>query len=202
MSAGDGSGTRDLQRLRREAAGCTACRLYHDATQTVFGRGSPRADLLLVGEQPGDREDLAGEPFVGPAGRVLDRALEEAGVDPGGVFTTNVVKHFKFTRRGKRRIHQKPRRDEIDACLPWLRAEIEAVTPSMVVALGATAAKTLISSSVSVTRQHGEIFERDGLRLTATLHPSAILRAPDERRDEMMAQLVEDLRAAAAGPSG
>ncbi|MDQ3611908.1 MAG: UdgX family uracil-DNA binding protein, partial [Actinomycetota bacterium] len=174
------------------------CGLYRDATQTVFGQGPGTARLMLVGEQPGDREDLAGRPFVGPSGQLLDRGLVDAGIDRQDVYVTNVVKHFKFIRRGKRRIHQKPSADEIGACRPWLDGELTAVRPEVVVALGATAAKALLGPSFRVSRQRGEVFHSDGARYTATLHPSAILRLPDGERDGAVGDFVDDLTAVAA----
>lgn len=188
----------DLSALRDEAARCTRCHLYQDATQTVFGAGPHDADLMLVGEQPGDQEDREGEPFVGPAGRVLDDALRDAGIDRDRSYVTNMVKHFKFKRQGKRRIHQKPNREEIVACQPWLDGEIAAVQPAVVVLLGATAATALLGSSFRVTAQRGEVFDRDGYRLTATVHPSSILRIPDERRQAAYDDLVADLSTVAS----
>lgn len=187
-----------LSDLRDAAATCTNCGLYRDASQTVFGRGPDTARLMLVGEQPGDREDLDGRPFVGPAGRLLDRGLVDAGIDRRDVYVTNVVKHFKFTRRGKRRIHQKPNADEIAACRPWLEGELAAVRPEVVVALGATAARALLGPSFRVSRQRGEVLRLNGARCTATLHPSAILRLPDDERDAAVGDLVNDLSVAAA----
>jgi uracil-DNA glycosylase len=186
---------RSLKALREEAAGCRACHLWRPATQTVFGEGSPRARLMLVGEQPGDKEDLAGKPFVGPAGRELDRGLEEAGIERGDAYVTNVVKHFKFEERGKRRIHQTPKRFEIDACGPWLEAELEVVSPDALVLLGAVAAKALLGSSFRVTRHRGELLESELAPIvTATIHPSAILRAPDdESRQSQRRACAEDL---------
>ena len=186
-----------LEQLRRDAADCTNCDLYRDATQTVFGKGPQRARLMIVGEQPGDQEDKAGEPFVGPSGRLLDRALVDAGIDRDMVYITNAVKHFKFTPRGKRRIHSKPNAEEIKACRPWLDAELEAVDPQIVLALGATAAKALLGASFRVTKQRGEIMERDGRKMTATLHPSALLRLKDPERTEGIAQFTDDLRVVA-----
>lgn len=186
----------DLEALRRLSKTCTRCDLYQDATQTVFGNGSARALLMFVGEQPGDSEDVAGETFIGPAGRMLDRGLEEAGIDREAAYVTNMVKHFKFTRRGKRRIHQKPNSLEIGACRPWLDAELTTVDPRLVVPLGATAAKGLLGSSFRVTKQRGELIERDGVRFMATLHPSAILRTPGDRRAAAYADFVDDLRTA------
>jgi uracil-DNA glycosylase family protein len=184
-----------VRNLKEAAAGCRACRLWRDATQTVFGEGTRMAEVMLVGEQPGDREDLAGRPFVGPAGRLLDQALEEAGIDRRKVYVTNVVKHFKFTRRGKRRIHKRPAADEIAACRPWLEAELAVVRPRVLVCLGATAAQALLGRTFRVTKQRGEFIESDLAPLvTATIHPSAILRAPDDetRREEMEA-FIRDL---------
>ncbi|WP_020421022.1 UdgX family uracil-DNA binding protein [Amycolatopsis sp. ATCC 39116] len=193
--------SRSLDRLRSAALGCQGCDLYRDATQTVFGDGPAPAKVMMLGEQPGDREDVAGEPFVGPAGRLLDRALEEAGVDRSQVYVTNAVKHFKFVRaeRGKQRIHKKPSRGEIVACRPWLVAELEAVQPSVVVLLGATAASSLMGPSFRVTAHRGELlpapeeFSGRPERVLPTVHPSSVLRAPD--RDEAFAALVKDLRA-------
>ncbi len=188
----------DLRALRAAAATCTNCHLYQNATQTVFGAGPERATLMLVGEQPGDREDIEGEPFVGPSGRLLDRALADAGIDRSRVYVTNAVKHFKFTARGKRRIHQTPKADEILACRPWLDGEIAAVRPEVVMALGATAAKALLGPSFRVSKQRGEVVQRDGLRLTATVHPSSILRGPDTQRAVAFADFVDDFTAVAA----
>ena len=193
-----GAPTASLHELREAAAGCTNCDLYRHATRTVFGAGPQDARLMLVGEQPGDREDVEGEPFVGPAGRLLDQALVEAGIDRDVVYVTNAVKHFKFTPRGKRRIHATPKAEEIRACRSWLDGEIAAVRPAVVAALGATAAKVLLGPSFRVSKQRGEVVERDGLRLTATIHPSAILRGPQEERDAALVDLVNDLRAIAA----
>ena len=177
---------RNLKSLREAAAGCRGCGLWEDATQTVFGEGpARRAKLMLVGEQPGDREDREGKPFVGPAGRVLDQALEDAGIDRGEAYVTNVVKHFKWRPAGKRRLHQRPNAEEIRACRPWLDSELEVVKPQALVALGATAAKALLGSSFRVSRQRGEFVESDLAPLvTATVHPSSILRIDDsdERR--------------------
>jgi DNA polymerase len=190
-----------LDELRTAARGCTACDLHRNATQTVFGAGGEGARLMLVGEQPGDREDVAGEPFVGPAGRLLDEALEAAGIDRRLVYVTNVVKHFKWRRApsGKRRIHQKPDRAEITACRPWLEGEIARVRPELVVCLGATAAQALIGPGYRVTREHGQVRPSAlGVPALGTLHPSAVLRArTSEDRATMLDQLVADLRAAA-----
>ncbi|MDQ3886934.1 MAG: UdgX family uracil-DNA binding protein [Actinomycetota bacterium] len=190
---GTPGGVDELDELRRKAAGCTACELHADATQTVFGSGRVGARLMLAGEQPGDQEDLAGEPFVGPAGRLLDRALERAGVDREDAYVTNVVKHFRFRYEGKRRIHRTPGVEHVRACLPWLSSELAIVGPRVVVTLGATAAKALLGSSFRLTRHRGELQEFEGLPLLATVHPSAILRTPDDRREEAFNQLVVDL---------
>ncbi|MDX3644666.1 UdgX family uracil-DNA binding protein [Streptomyces sp. MB09-02B] len=188
---------------RRAAADCQGCPLHEDATQTVFGTGDGSARLLLVGEQPGDQEDRQGEPFVGPAGRLLRRALDEAGIDWDTAYVTNAVKHFKFTRppgRGKRRIHKAPDLREVAACRPWLLAELRLVQPEIVVALGATAGKALLGGSFRVTKDRGTLLPlpaggAEGAYVVATLHPSAVLRADD--RDAAYAGLVSDLRVAA-----
>jgi uracil-DNA glycosylase len=192
---------RSIRALRELAEGCRACALWARATQTVFGDGSPTARLLIVGEQPGNSEDLEGAPFVGPAGRLLDRALVEAGIDRAEVYVTNVVKHFKWRRApsGKRRIHAKPDRAEVEACYPWLQAEVARVKPVLVVCLGATAAQAVIGPKFRVTREHGVVMPSDLGPAIGTLHPSAVLRAPDdEAREAMLGQLVADLRVAAA----
>jgi uracil-DNA glycosylase len=189
-----------LDSLRRAAAGCTACPLYRTGTQTVFGEGASRAQVMLVGEQPGDREDREGRPFVGPAGRLLDEALEEASIDRSTAYVTNVVKHFKWQARGKRRIHQKPAAGEIAACRPWLDAELAVVRPTALVLLGATAAQALLGRTFRVTKQRGEPVESELAPLVvATIHPSAILRAPDEDRAAERAAFVADLRRVAEG---
>jgi uracil-DNA glycosylase len=191
-------GGRELERLRREAAGCRMCPLWEKGTQTVFGEGPPDARLMLVGEQPGDREDVEGRPFVGPAGRVLADALGEAGIGRDRVYVTNAVKHFKWVARGPRRIHDTPNEREVAACSPWLRSEIDLVDPAVLVCLGATAAKAMLGRDFRLTRHRGELFDQlAGPTLTATLHPSAILRGPPERRRDMLTGLVDDLRAAA-----
>jgi DNA polymerase len=172
---------RTLGDLRRAAAACRGCHLWRPAAQTVFGEGRRGARVMLVGEQPGDREDREGRPFVGPAGRELDRGLERAGIAREDAYVTNVVKHFKFEERGRRRIHQTPKRFEIDACRPWLDEELRTVAPEALVLLGATAAKALLGSAFRVTRERGKLLESDLAPLvSATIHPSAILRAPDE----------------------
>ena len=186
--------------LREAAARCTACALHRDATQTVFGEGPQGALVMLIGEQPGDAEDLAGHPFVGPAGKLLDRCLAEVGIDRERAYITNVVKHFKWVPRGPRRIHSKPGAVEIEACFPWLKAEIAAVAPRIIVALGATAAQALFGRAFRVTRDRGRLVP-SGLApyALATVHPSALLRAPDEQtRDRETRRFVEDLRKVAA----
>jgi len=185
-----------LESVRAMASGCKACDLYKRGTQTVFGEGPKRARVMLVGEQPGDAEDIAGHPFVGPAGKLLDRALEEAGIDRRIVYVTNVVKHFKWEPRGKRRIHAKPNAGEISACRPWLETEIALVKPRVLVCLGATAAQALLGKSFKVSKQRGEFVESTLAPLvTATVHPSSILRAPDdEARREEMKRFVADLK--------
>jgi DNA polymerase len=183
-----------LPKLREAAANCRACPLWKGGTQTVFGEGLKRARLMLIGEQPGDREDIEGHPFVGPAGRILDKALEQAGVERGDAYVTNVVKHFKWTPKGKRRIHQTPRAEEIKACAPWLEAELDVVDPEVLVCLGATAVKAVIGSKARVMKDHGQFLDsRLGPAAMPTLHPSAILRAEDEDREDSMAMLVGDL---------
>jgi uracil-DNA glycosylase family protein len=187
----------DLDQLRRAAAGCQGCDLFRTSTQTVFGEGPPRAQVMFVGEQPGDQEDRAGKPFVGPAGRVLDDALDEVGIDRSRVYVTNAVKHFKWTGRGKRRIHSKPNAREIRACRPWLDAELEDVQPRVIVVLGATAAQALLGASFRVTQQRGKPLADTGLApyVVATVHPASILRAPDaETRDSEGRAFVDDLR--------
>ena len=185
-----------LDEVRDISKGCKACDLYKRGTQTVFGEGPPRADVMMVGEQPGDAEDIAGQPFVGPAGRLLDRALEEAGIDRSRVYVTNVVKHFKWEPRGKRRIHAKPNAAEIGACRPWLETEIALVKPRVLVCLGATAAQALLGRGFKVTKQRGEFVPSPLAPLaTATVHPSSILRAPDdESRRREMREFVADLK--------
>jgi uracil-DNA glycosylase len=183
-----------LKSLREAAECCTACPLYKDATQTVFGEGLKRARLMLVGEQPGDREDIEGHPFVGPAGRILDQALEQAKIERDDAYVTNVVKHFKWKPKGKRRIHQTPKAEEIKACAPWLEAELDVVDPEVMVCLGATAVRALIGTKAGVMKDHGEFLESKlGRTAMPTLHPSAILRADPEDRDDAMALLVGDL---------
>ena len=185
-----------LDSTREAAAGCRACDLWRTGTQTVFGEGAVGAAVMFVGEQPGNEEDLEGRPFVGPAGRLFDQALEEAGIDRAQTYVTNAVKHFKWQPRGKRRIHQKPNWSEMTACKPWLEAEIAIVAPKVVVALGATAAQTLLGRQFRVTRERGVPVDSPlAATVVATVHPSSILRAPDEgARREAMAGLVDDLR--------
>lgn len=186
---------RSLDVLRRAAAGCRGCDLYRNATQTVFGEGERGARIMLIGEKPGDQEDKQGRPFVGPAGRELDRALTEAGIDPKDVYVTNVVKHFKFVQRGKRRIHQKPTAGEVQACLPWLDREIEMVRPELMVLLGATAAKAILGASFRITQKRGKIILVEGRPpALATWHPSAILRQRESvDRARLRQELVDDL---------
>ena len=192
-----------LTRVREDAKDCRACDLYKHATQTVFGEGPARATLMLIGEQPGDAEDLSGHPFVGPAGRLLDRALAEAGIDRRTVYLTNAVKHFKFEPRGKRRIHKKPRVSEVAACRPWLDAEIALVKPRVIVCLGATAAQALLGASFRVTANRGAFVPSPlASRILATVHPSSILRSRDaEARRTEMQRFVSDLRVAAGALS-
>jgi uracil-DNA glycosylase len=190
----------DIEELKRAAVDCRGCELWKPATQVVFSAGNPRAPLALVGEQPGDVEDRQGIPFVGPAGRLLQDALAEAGVPKEDVYVTNAVKHFRFTERGKRRIHATPQVSHIRACLPWLEAEVKLVDPALIVCLGATAARALLGSSFRVTKQRGEVLELAtpvGVRpVLATVHPSAVLRATGDDREEAFAGLVADLRTA------
>jgi len=188
-----------LAALREAAQGCRGCHLYQEATQTVFGEGPRKARLMLVGEMAGDREDREGRPFVGPAGRELDRALEAAGIPRDQVYVTNVVKHFKFEERGKRRIHQTPRKGEVDACMPWLDTEIKLIRPAGLVTLGATAAKALLGSGFRLTQHRGELLESElAAVVAATIHPSAIVRDRDEAsRNAERAALASELRAVA-----
>jgi len=206
-AGGDGPSVPDLiperptlKTVRETARDCQACRLYKTGTQTVFGEGPSRPTLMMVGEQPGDAEDVAGHPFVGPAGKLLDRALEEAGIDRTRVYVTNVVKHFKWEPRGKRRIHKKPNAAEISACRPWLETEIALTKPRVIVCLGATAAQALLGRAFKVS-QHRGTFVPSSLapRVMATVHPSSILRAPDEEsRHADLRRFIADLKRAAA----
>jgi len=188
--------SRALPVLEKAAKSCRGCELWKKGTQTVFGEGASRAEVMLVGEQPGDKEDLSGKPFVGPAGALLDKALVAAGIDREKVYVTNAVKHFNWEPRGKRRIHKKPNAMHIAACRPWLDAEIEAVKPRVVVCLGATAAQALLGRTFKVTQRRGELISSNiAPYLLATVHPSSILRAPDEEsRHEEMARFIDDLR--------
>jgi len=184
-----------LKTLRKEAAGCRACPLWKDATQTVFGEGPKHASLMLVGEQPGDKEDLAGKPFVGPAGAMLDRALQEAGIDREKIYVTNAVKHFKFVPRGKIRLHQKPNTLEIRACRPWYERERAAIKPDLVVAMGATAAQSVFGKITPINRNRGRLIElEDGAQVLVTVHPSYLLRLPDaETKAREYRRFVADL---------
>lgn len=187
-----------LKTVAKEAASCTLCPLYRNATQTVFGEGPARAAIMLVGEQPGDQEDLAGHPFVGPAGKVLDRAMAEAGLDRKKVWLTNAVKHFKNEPRGKKRLHKRPNRYEVEVCRVWLRQEISLVKPQLILALGVTAAVALAGRPIVLSRERGKVIElEDGQRGMVTTHPSSILRIPDQKaRHAAFAALVKDLKAA------
>src|SRR5437867_8126772 len=190
--------TSSLAEVRRSADKCTACHLYERATQTVFGEGPKNAAIMLVGEQPGDYEDHEGKPFVGPAGKIMDQALEEAGIDRKEVYVTNSVKHFKWEPHGKRRIHQKPRSREIAACRPWLEAELRLVRPKLLVCLGSTAGQAILGPSFRVTRERGKILSSKlAPKVVATVHPSSLLRQPDEEsREREYAHFVADLRVA------
>ena len=186
-----------LEEARRDSVECTACPLWKDATQTVFGEGAAHAVIMLVGEQPGDSEDRAGRPFVGPAGRFLDRALIEAGIAREKVYVTNAVKHFKYVPRGKRRMHKKPADAEIAACHPWLERELEFVSPRLIVALGATAARSLLGRATPIERNRGRVIPfSDHAQLLITVHPSALLRIPDELKREAYRRFVADLKLA------
>ena len=187
-----------LPALREAAAGCRGCQLWQIGTQTVFGEGAVDAEVMLVGEQPGDQEDVAGRPFVGPAGRVLDDALDAAGIDRSTTYVTNAVKHFKWQARGKRRIHQKPNAAEMAACRPWLEAELAVVAPRVLVLLGATAAQTLLGRQFRVTQSRGRLLDSQlAEHVTATVHPSSILRGEPAERDANFAAFVDDLRVVA-----
>ena len=189
----------DLKTLREAAADCRACPLWKDATQTVFGEGPQHARIMLVGEQPGDKEDLAGKPFVGPAGQMLDRALEEAGIDRKKVYVTNAVKHFKFVPRGKIRLHQKPTTPEIKACRPWYERELNSIKPDLVVAMGATAAQSVFGKITPINKSRGRLIDlQDGIKALVTVHPSYLLRLPDaDAKAREYQRFVEDLRIAA-----
>ena len=189
-----------LETLRRQAADCRACPLWKDATQTVFGEGPPHAPAMLVGEQPGDKEDLAGKPFVGPAGQMLDRALQEAGIDRRKVYVTNAGKHFKFVPRGKFRLHQKPTTPEIRACRPWYERELAAIKPELVVAMGATAAQSVLGKITPINRNRGRLIDLDGgIKALVTVHPSYLLRLPDaDAKAREYRRFVDDLKIAAA----
>jgi uracil-DNA glycosylase family protein len=189
---------RDLASLRRAAAECRGCDLWEESTQVVFGEGPVDAEIVLVGEQPGDHEDVEGHPFVGPAGRVLDDGLEAAGIDRSRVYLTNAVKHFKWEARGTRRLHKKPTRSEVVACGPWLTTELAALTPQVLVLMGATAAQSLLGTGFSVLKQRGRVPDDPaGLVTVATVHPSSILRVPHEQRRRQMEEFVADLQLAA-----
>lgn len=189
---------RTLPALREAVQDCRGCDLWKRGTQAVFGEGKPGAEVMLVGEQPGDQEDLQGRPFVGPAGRVLDKALTAAGIDRDDVYVTNAVKHFKWEPRGNRRIHKKPNGMEIAACRPWFDEEVKALKPSVIVCLGATAAQALLGRDFKVTKHRGEVISHGEIPIIATVHPSSILRAPDDQtRHEEMAHFIEDLRVVA-----
>ena len=188
----------DLASLREASAGCRGCHLWQVGTQTVFGEGAKQAEVMFVGEQPGDQEDQQGRPFVGPAGRVLDDALVAAGIDRDTTYVTNAVKHFKWQARGKRRIHQKPNWAEMTACRPWLEAELEVIRPRVLVLLGATAAQSLLGRQFRVTQSRGQLVESDlAEHVTATVHPSSILRGEPEERDANFAAFVDDLKVVA-----
>jgi uracil-DNA glycosylase family protein len=193
-----------LEALREAASACRGCDLWENATQTVFGEGARQALVMLIGEQPGDREDIEGKPFVGPAGRILDEGLEAAGIARAQVYVTNAVKHFRWVRRGKRRLHEKPNARQVRACRPWLEAEIEAVRPRLLVLLGATAAQSLLGPTFRVTQHRGKVIPTPlGVPAVATVHPSSILRAPDDAaREAAMGAFVADLRAVAGQLEG
>jgi DNA polymerase len=193
------SASPSLKTLREEAADCRACPLWKDATQTVFGEGPQAAQVMLVGEQPGDKEDLAGKPFVGPAGQMLDRALEQAGIDRKKVYVTNAVKHFKFVPRGKIRLHQKPNTSEIRACRPWYERELASIKPMLVVAMGATAAQGVFGKITPINKNRGRLIDLDdGIKALVTVHPSYLLRLPDaDAKAREYQRFVDDLRIAA-----
>jgi DNA polymerase len=192
---------RSVDQLQEAAASCHGCDLWEKATQTVFGEGREGSRLMLVGEQPGDQEDIQGKPFVGPAGRLLEKALDEAGIDRRRVYVTNAVKHFRWTQRGKRRLHEKPNAGQVRACRPWLEAEIEVVRPHLLVLMGATAAQSVLGPAFKVTKDRGKVMSSPfGVPALATVHPSSILRATDEEsREAALAGFIADLKVAAAG---
>ena len=200
MTTGSRTSGTSLKALREEAVHCRACHLWKDATQTVFGEGPQHAQVMLVGEQPGDKEDLAGKPFVGPAGLMLDRALEEAGIDRKKVYVTNAVKHFKFVPRGKIRLHQKPNTSEIKACRQWYERELASIKPGLVVAMGATAAQSVFGKITPINRNRGRLIDLDeGIKGLVTVHPSYLLRLPDEdAKAREYERFVDDLKIAAA----
>ena len=199
MKAKRSASADSLEALREQAAHCRACLLWKHATQTVFGEGPPDAEIMLVGEQPGDKEDLAGKPFVGPAGQMLDRALEEAGIDRSTLYVTNAVKHFKFVPRGKIRLHQKPNTPEIKACRPWYERELAAIKPELVVAMGATAAQSVLGKITPINKNRGQLIDLDdGTRALVTVHPSYLLRLPDaDAKAREYQRFVQDLKIAA-----
>ncbi|HKC18620.1 MAG TPA: UdgX family uracil-DNA binding protein [Candidatus Dormibacteraeota bacterium] len=198
MTAEPPKDPRSVEQLREAAADCHGCDLWEHATQTVFGDGAAHGRLMLVGEQPGDQEDLQGKPFVGPAGKLLERALDEAAIDRRLVYVTNAVKHFRWTRRGKRRLHEKPNAGQVRACRPWLEAEIEVVRPGLIVLLGATAAQSVLGPAFRVSKQRGEVLRSPYGPVLATVHPSSILRATDDAsREAAMHGFIADLRVAA-----
>jgi DNA polymerase len=198
-SVSDIESASNIETLREEAAGCRACHLWKNATQTVFGEGPQRAQIILVGEQPGDKEDLSGKPFVGPAGAMLDRALNEAGVDRTKVYVTNAVKHFKFVPRGKIRLHQKPNTPEIKACRQWYERELASIKPDLVVAMGATAAQCVLGKITPINRNRGRLIDLpEGMKALVTVHPSYLLRLPDaDARAREYRRFVDDLKIAA-----
>ena len=200
MTSASPASVTSVKTLREQAAHCRACPLWKDATQTVFGEGPQHARVMLVGEQPGDKEDLAGKPFVGPAGQMLDRALQAAGIDRKTLYITGAVKHFKFVRRGKFRLHQKPNTSEIRACRPWYERELASIKPLLVVAMGATAAQSVLGKITPINKNRGRLFElEDGIKALVTVHPSYLLRLPDaDARALEYQRFVEDLRIAAA----
>src|SRR6202163_4423862 len=200
MTAASRLSASSLKTLREEAADCRACHLWKGATQTVFGEGPQQARIMLVGEQPGDKEDLAGKPFVGPAGQMLDRALEEAGIDRSKVYVTNAVKHFKFVSRGKIRLHQKPNTPEIKACRQWYERELDAIKPDLVVAMGATAAQSVFGKITPINKNRGRLIDlEDGIKALVTVHPSYLLRLPDaDAKAREYQRFVDDLKIAAA----